>query len=89
MPPARHTIENEICNITESISVMMLIPFSKEGVEMTYTLQGYYSDEYGWEDLISYSEENGILAVGDLVVYNMNEPEYPHRIVKKEEEKEV
>lgn len=51
-----------------------------------YQIQGYYDREYGWEEVCAeYTYRD---AKTQLKCYNENEPEYPHRIVKKRVRKE-
>ncbi len=49
---------------------------------MVYVIQGYYSDQYGWEDLCAY--EDRLEARTDLKAYDLEEPQYEHRLVEQE-----
>lgn len=47
-----------------------------------YVTQGHYGQ--GWEDLTASDTRSG--AKDDLRDYDVNEPQYPHRIVVRREE---
>lgn len=49
-----------------------------------YVVQGNYGYGHGWEDLVS--EETRAEALAQLKTYNDNEPEYPHRVIRRREE---
>ena len=46
-----------------------------------YEIQGNYGSQYGWERVTT--EETWKDAKRQLKCYNDNEPDFPHRIVKK------
>ncbi len=48
-----------------------------------YVVQGWYTRENGWEDLTASDEKSE--AYQDLLDYDVNEPEYGHRIDTREE----
>lgn len=51
-----------------------------------WTIQGMYG-AYGWEDVSAY--DNRKEARGDLKAYRENEPQYPHRLIKRRIRKEA
>ena len=50
-------------------------------VKDEWYIQGYYSKEYGWEEVSAY--DNIKEAKDDLKAYRENQPEYPHRLRKR------
>lgn len=48
-----------------------------------YEVQGYYGNQYGWECVTA--EDTYKAAKVQLKCYDDNEPQYPHRIVKRRE----
>ena len=55
--------------------------------EYLHVLQGQYNALDGWEDLTS--SEDRVPILSDLEAYNRNEPEYPHRIIRRRVLKEA
>ena len=47
----------------------------------TYSVQGYYGPEHGWEDVCE--EETHAEAQDRLREYDENEPQYRHRIQRR------
>lgn len=48
-----------------------------------HVVQGYYGPYHGWEDLCQ--SESAVTAYDDLVIYNREEPDYPHRLIGRRE----
>ena len=48
-----------------------------------WVVQGYYYSGYGWEDVCQ--SEHRKEAREDLKDYRKNEPEYPHRMIRRRE----
>ena len=46
-----------------------------------YIVQGWYDKQHGWEDLTASNDK--VEAYDLLKDYDLNEPEYGHRILKR------
>jgi hypothetical protein len=51
--------------------------------EYLFIIQGLYGAGYGWEDVTA--EESSKEARARLREYRENEPEYPHRMIRRRE----